>query len=525
MANFPRAWISRKLVLALAVAGLAISVAVAVMMLARGAATGDGETGPETAVATRGDLVVTATGSGTLNAPEETLGFSGSGEMTVVAVNVAVGDLVQPGDVLAAVDEAQALKDYQDAQRAYADLTSVTAQAAALREVADAQTALQREQGTLEYLISPEVMYWEGQVSEGGAKLDAANAALQNAPADETLKAAVDKAVAFVDFAQDKLAEAHETYLDEYVPATFGIKEDLDVDTYNVPSDLEIRQAHLAVTEAEKALKESREYYEALKSGVIPEDTTNASLLELRQAKVQLEEAKANYDGSRIVAPFAGTVMEVNVAGGDVVEVEGNDSTSSTAQTGTSDAQADPMLALLTEGSSESSPSSSSSDETLSAEDAIVLADTGDPYLEVYWNESDWPLLSVGSPVEITFDDRDGQVYTGRITEIDRELQTSFEASTIRGEVALDSPFAELALPIGASADVTVVGERAQGAVLIPIEALHEGADGSYVVFVVVNGESQARDVTVGLKNDTYAAIKSGLQTGEVVLTGSVATQ
>ena len=42
-------------------------------------------------------------------------------------------------------------------------------------------------------------------------------------------------------------------------PSTFGIKEDLDVDTYNVPSDLEVEKAHLAVSDAEKTLQESQE--------------------------------------------------------------------------------------------------------------------------------------------------------------------------------------------------------------------------------------------------------------------------
>ena len=34
------------------------------------------------------------------------------------------------------------------------------------------------------------------------------------------------------------------TYYDEYVPVTFGIKDDLDVDTYNAPLDLEVEKAH-----------------------------------------------------------------------------------------------------------------------------------------------------------------------------------------------------------------------------------------------------------------------------------------
>ncbi len=126
----------------------------------------------QTAVVRRGDLVISATGSGTLTAPEKDLGFAGSGDMRVTAVNVKTGDLVQQGDVLAEVDSTQARQDYEEAQRAYAELTSISAQASALREVADAQTQLQRAKGTLEYLISPEVMYWETQITEGEDEVD-----------------------------------------------------------------------------------------------------------------------------------------------------------------------------------------------------------------------------------------------------------------------------------------------------------------------------------------------------------------
>ena len=53
----------------------------------------------------------------------------------------------------------------------------------------------------------------------GQDKLETARAQLEKAAADEAARAAVAKAEAYVDFAEDKLADAKETYLDEYVPA------------------------------------------------------------------------------------------------------------------------------------------------------------------------------------------------------------------------------------------------------------------------------------------------------------------
>jgi len=475
----------------------------------------------QTAVVQRGSLVISATGSGTLTAPEKSLGFTGSGEMTVASVNVGAGDLVHQGQVLAEVDSTQAQEDYEDAQRAYAELTSVSGQAAALRKVADAQVQLQRAKGTLEYLINPDVMYWESEISGGQHKLETAKARLEKEPTDDVAKAAVAKAEAFLDFAQDKLIEAKKTYYDEYVPATFGIKEDLDVDTYNVPSDLEVKMAHLAVSDAEKTLQESQELYEALTIGVIPEETSNDSLLQIKKAKARLADAHANLDGCRITAPYSGTVMEVNIAGGDVVAMDGSGTSGNASSSGATTTAADPLLAALT-GSEDSTTvsSSRSNSEALSAEGVIVLADTSQPYLEVNWNESDWPLLKVGEEVQITFDDRQGKVFSGRIAEIDREVHTSFESTTIRGEVSLDSPFSELGLPVGASASAEAIADRDNDALLIPIEALHKTSSGSYMVFVMEDGKVRLRAVEVGLMDESYAQITSGLEAGELVTTG-----
>jgi multidrug efflux pump subunit AcrA (membrane-fusion protein) len=80
-------------------------------------------------------------------------------------------------------------------------------------------------------------------------------------------------------------------------------------------------------------------------------------------------------------------------------------------------------------------------------------------------------------------------------------------------------------LPSGTSASVDVIGGRAENAVLIPVEALHEIDGGKYTVFVMENGTPKLRTVEVGLQDITYAEIKSGLEVGETVTTGIVETQ
>jgi multidrug efflux pump subunit AcrA (membrane-fusion protein) len=51
------------------------------------------------------------------------------------------------------------------------------------------------------------------------------------------------------------------------------------------------------------------------------------------------------------------------------------------------------------------------------------------------------------------------------------------------------------------------------------VDALHETEDGKHAVTVIQNGQQVEREVEIGLQNDTYAEVKSGLAAGEVVVT------
>jgi multidrug efflux pump subunit AcrA (membrane-fusion protein) len=83
----------------------------------------------------------------------------------------------------------------------------------------------------------------------------------------------------------------------------------------------------------------------------------------------------------------------------------------------------------------------------------------------------------------------------------------------------LQTPFAELNLPVGASAAVEVISQQALNAVLIPVEALHDGGTGDYFVYVVNQADRKLvqRSIEVGLTDALYAQVISGVQPGELV--------
>lgn len=89
--------------------------------------------------------------------------------------------------------------------------------------------------------------------------------------------------------------------------------------------------------------------------------------------------------------------------------------------------------------------------------------------------------------------------------------------------VQLDPTSADLLLGMGAS--VNVIAAQTQNAVLVPLAALHEYATGKYAVFVMRSGKLTVQLVEIGLQDLVSAEIKSGLQVGDVVSTGLLATR
>jgi multidrug efflux pump subunit AcrA (membrane-fusion protein) len=148
-----------------------------------------------------------------------------------------------------------------------------------------------------------------------------------------------------------------------------------------------------------------------------------------------------------------------------------------------------------------------------------VIADLGQPYLQVFLDPSDWSNVKVGKDAEIIFDSLPDAQFTGKVTEVDPGLYTSGSTSVIRAMIKLDIPDTGFDLPLGSTASVDVVGGRADNALLIPIEALHTAGD-QFAVFVLQNGKPTLRVVEVGIQDQVSAEIKSGLQIGDVVTTG-----
>ena len=133
--------------------------------------------------------------------------------------------------------------------------------------------------------------------------------------------------------------------------------------------------------------------------------------------------------------------------------------------------------------------------------------------VDVSFSKSDLEKIEEGQKAVATIA---GKQYEGTVTRISRAAAKNEKgASIIQGEIHIDNPDTDLYL--GVDARVMVEGNKVEHVVMIPVEAINIGKDGSFV-YVVTDGMVQKRMVTAGISSDEYTEIKKGLEVGEQVI-------
>ena len=384
-------------------------------------------------------------------------------------LDVKLGDKVKKGQLLAKLDDATLQYKLEEAQLALLELTSPEAIAnaklavtTAEANVITAQTALNNEQYWQNTALTKN--YYASYVIAKD-NLDRAQKAYDNAKVGEYINNA-NEANAY-----QSLYNAQQAYnTAEYYYSLYS----------QAPTQRQIDAAQATLDLDKAELTNAQNYLAALTGGTVPTDATGSNLAALRQAQLDVKTAQTNLDSATLYAPMAGTVMTLNVTDGEAI----------------------------------------SANTTI-----MTIDDVSQATIQFYLDPSDWTNAKVGYETSVSFDALTGQTFTGKVTEIMPELVTAQGSSMVEGMALLDKSVDEIGLPIGVEASIDVISGQATNAVLVPVEALHQLSDGSYTVFVMTNGKPVLRTVTVGLKDDTYAEIKSGLKAGEVVTTGVVETK
>ena len=253
------------------------------------------------------------------------------------------------------------------------------------------------------------------------------------------------------------------------------------IDTLNKNAAVSLATAYQTLTADQKAYDDAqtanlRTAYARCSDAV---NTKNAEALQNALDKLNTQ-AQSNLTGATITAPSAGTVISIAANQGEVVDTS----------------------------------------------TYIILADLSQSKVQVQINEPDMNKMAVGNKAQIVFDALPKQTFTGKVIQINPALTTSGETTVVTGLIALDqiplNPINNHLLPLGLNSSVTIINNQAKDALIVSADALRDLGDGTYGVFV--QGQNQKlllKPVQVGINDTINVEIKSGLNLGDVVSTGS----
>lgn len=456
----------------------------------------------------RGDLVITASGSGTLvPSAKIELGFRNSGVLAELWVEV--GDEVESGQLLARLDDADARDQVAQAEisqrQAELNLAALIADADPA-DVAAAQASLSSAKASLTQLTSPPAEQDLLAAQESLKSAQEALAELLAGPDEDVVAAAkadltlAEMAVRQAQAAYDKVAHREDVgmtqqAMDLWQATTNYEKAQADYnEALEGPTDDEITDARAKVAQAQAQLDalleepdaddlaaaqakvaQAQAQLDELLAGASSSDL-EAAQLNVDQARLNLESAQRALDDTRLVAPMAGTVIAVE------------------AQVG----------------------------ESVGTGAFITLADLEKPQVQFWVEEADLVSVAPGNRVDVVFEALPDYTFPGEIVQVDPMLVTVDGTPAVQSYASIDLGAHPITLLSGMNAEVEVVAGEARNAVLVPLQALRELGPGSFAVFVVQpDGGLEMRVVEVGLKDFVNAEIRSGLEPGEVVSLGT----
>jgi len=460
-----------------------------------------------TALVTRGDIVITAAGSGTLTASREvSIGFRNGGILAEILV--AVGDRVEAGQPLARLDDAEAQSEVAQAEinlrlaelnladladvdpeelaTAQANLASAKANLKALTSSADSQEVI----AARENLKSAQIKL--AQLEQGPTPSELAQAQATLKQAELTLQEA--------QAAYDKVAWRNDIGLTsqsaDLQAATIAYESAKAAYDAIWPTEDEIASARAAVAQAQATLDSllkapddnevaaaeaqvaaAQEQLDKLLNGANTKDMQTAEL-NVAQARLNLESAQRTLAQTTLTAPIAGIVTAIDAAVGEAVG------------TGA----------------------------------IITIADLDEPQVVFWVEESDLTSVAPGNAVNIVFEALPDYTFPGKILSVDPTTVEVDNTTAVQARASIDLSAQPVTLLAGMNAEIEVVGGEARNALLVPVAALRELGTNQYAVFVVgADGELELRPVEVGLRDAVNAQILSGLNEGEVVSLGATA--
>jgi|WetSurMetagenome_2_1015567.scaffolds.fasta_scaffold13422_5 HlyD family secretion protein len=200
----------------------------------------------------------------------------------------------------------------------------------------------------------------------------------------------------------------------------------------------------------------------------------NSALTSLSSARAQYLQAIDTYNNTTITAPFDGQIAVVTPQKGDQV----------------------------------------------SASTVIATLITNQKVANIPLNEVDVAKIKLGEPAVLTFDAIDGLSLTGKIIDIDTLGTVSQGVVTYNVKISFDADDPQV--KPGMSVNAAIITQVKTDVVAVPNAAIKVQGNNNYVQTLDAQGKPQNVGVQIGIADDSYTEIISGINEGDQVVTQTI---
>jgi len=497
--------------------------------------------------ATRGDLTASISPTGEVYAPHQaSLGFEVA-KIELIELNVAAGQEVKEGDVLARIDPApleraveQAEADLVDAQDALEKVESPTTELdkrAAALAVAQAETAAELAKEKLADLEDPDLPAAEKAVRQADYNLQIAELNLALAQYGTAVGKVVRDAQYTVAWHERKLRDLEAEQQGSAGQGTTGATQagiaqgpgepSGPVETKTLQKQIEEEEAALAearsrLLDAQKAASSALEdaQYKVTRAEQDLVDA-QAELADLQAGPTSIELSQA--ENAVAVAEYDLAKAQQDLAdmsaGPDAGQLELAQARVAAAQATMEEAQSTLAAATLVAPFDGTiiSVGAEAGDVVSAGTPVVTLADLTELRVRASIDETEISQVEIGQDVTITFDAFAGYSFQGKVLEI--PLEGSLSQSIVTYQVPISLEGAEgVEIKSGMTANLTIVTGQVENALLVPAMAVQQGDSGNVVMVPDASGNAVSTPVQTGVTNGTYTEIVRGLNEGDQVV-------
>lgn len=416
----------------------------------------------------QGDIAATVTSTGSVEpAAEVNLVFRGSG--TVSELNVQPGDQVSKGQVLARLDNQELLLAQQQAEVGLRLAEARLAQAQKPVEAFDLAAAEAGLESARAGLAAAQAGYQGLLTGATAAQRKSTEAAREQARvALEAAQAAYDQIAHMPNAGMMPQAVQLQQATIQYEVAKSNVEAAL------APATASQRASALAqIAQAQAAVAQAQASVEKLKRGLSAEDLEILHV-QVEQARIAAEQSGLTLKNSQLIAPIDGVVGAVNIRANEIP----------------------------TPGAA-----------------AIILTDASGYHVDLNVDEIDIGKLQLAQPATITIDALDNAQIDGRVSRIAPISGGSNplgNSGVVTYLVRIDLDPTSLPLRSGLTATVAITTDEVRNVVLLPNRVMRlDRQTGKTYVEKLVDGIPQRVDVEVGLRNEQFSQVLSGVNNGD----------